>query len=53
MMSPRPRKPEEEKSSNLIIRLPNPVIWKLESEKLDNEKLERYIERILSDHVKK
>lgn len=50
---PRPRKPESEKSSNLIIRLPNPVIWRLEELRNPDEKLEKYIERVLADHAKK
>lgn len=45
----RKRTPEEEKKRNVWVRLPNPVIWELETEGI----LKDVLERIIMDYYQK
>lgn len=49
----RKRVPEEQKKSNVWVRLPNPVIWELENEGKVNKVIERIILEYFQEKTKK
>ena len=49
----RPRKPEEEKQTTIFLRLPNPLLWKLENEAGAEGKAQEAILKILLEYFEK
>lgn len=49
----RLRKPDEEKKTTIFLKLPNPLLWKLEEEAGEEGKPQDTILRILEEYYKK